>query len=417
MTREFKCLMYIVGCTSKGSSVDGVDTKCIDWAKVYQQANVQTVSFLLTHALRKNRELACPENLKKEQSAYMFETFVRENEKKSNVLNLLREMENNGIRSILLKGYVVADCYAVPECRPSTDVDILVSRSQEVRACAFLQKKGFSIYPRWTDGHHSVCYHPDYGTIEVHVELFDRIIQKVWFRNIELSRLSKRCFERIETKGGSYYTLEYTDNLLFLTLHAIKHFVIKGINLRMMLDIALFIRKYVDLIDFSRYWSTLEELNYDKLVGSFLWALINYCGFDDVEFPGIPDERREDVETLLADMEQGEYHNDELENNSFAVYTAYMQRKGTRLYHISLLMQKVCRAFRRIFPSRIVLMSYTPLVGTSAFFVPFGWLLHVLHGLHIIVDKSEEGNIKTINNRGSRIYKDRVDILKQFEIM
>ena len=55
------------------------------------------------------------------------------------VMQLLTQMETEELNVRLLKGYAVADCYQYPECRDSTDVDVLVSRDQESQIYAFLK--------------------------------------------------------------------------------------------------------------------------------------------------------------------------------------------------------------------------------------------------------------------------------------
>lgn len=69
MTREFKCLMYIVGCTSKGSTVGNTSIQGVDWKRLFQLATEQAVPFLLTYALRRRNDLGCPEELRSEWTA------------------------------------------------------------------------------------------------------------------------------------------------------------------------------------------------------------------------------------------------------------------------------------------------------------------------------------------------------------
>ena len=168
MTYEFKYLMHVAGCSARGVPVEDVATQNLDWEKLFQLSKEQAVPFLLTYVLRRRKDFGCPEELRRERSAQMFATLLETNDQRENVLRLLQELESAGFHPILLKGYVAADCYAVADCRISSDVDILVSEKQEARVCAFLKKKGFNISPRWTDGHHSICTHPDYGYLEIH---------------------------------------------------------------------------------------------------------------------------------------------------------------------------------------------------------------------------------------------------------
>lgn len=421
MTNEFKYLMHIAGCSARGVPVEAADVPGLDWAKMFRLAKEQAVPFLLTYLLRRRKDLSCPENLRCEQSAQMFATLLETNDQKKNVLHLLQELEKAGFRPILLKGYVAADCYAVADCRISSDVDILVPAKQEAKVCAFLKKKGFDVSPRWTDGHHSVCTHPDYGYLEIHAELFDRLVADVWFKDLQSNIFDLRNCVCIETNGGSYQTLGHTDNLLFMTLHMVKHFINGGISLRMMLDIGMFIARYGDKINFQQYWSVLRTLSYDEMVSSVIWVLVRYCGFEESAFPGLASENPDHIQSLLSDLEQGGWlgknYMDE-GRESHMVYSAYMQRKGAKNYSLSMARQRVSNGFRRVFPARVVLMKYIPEVAENSWLLPIAWCKHVLHGICVVTGKGAQRADNAKANREERkILRDRAALLKQLRMM
>ena len=54
----------------------------------------------------------------------------------------------------------------------------------------------------------------------------------------------------------------------------IKHFILSGLTLQMMLDVALYFKKYAEKIDAYRAWGTISSLHYDKLFNCILWAMI-----------------------------------------------------------------------------------------------------------------------------------------------
>lgn len=421
MTNEFKYLMHVVGSMATGGVIESADNRNLDWPRLFQLAKEQAVPFLLTYAVRRRKDLGCPEALRREWSAQMFATLLETSDQKENVLELLQEMETAGFRPVLLKGYVAADCYAVADCRISSDVDILIPESQEARVCAFLKKKGFNVAPRWTDGHHSICTHPEYGYLEIHAELFDRLVADVWFRDLDVKVLKLQNCVRLETNGGSYKTLGYTDNLLFMTLHMVKHFINGGISLRMMLDIALFAIKYSEQIDFMQYWDVLHALNYDVMVSSVFWALIRYSGFTATEFPNLPEENIEHVEMLLSDLEQGGWlgkNTPDESRESHAVYSAYMQHKGVDNYRLSILKQKISSGLRRVFPARVVLMKYLPAVAENALLIPIAWSKHVIHGTSIILGKDAYKNeSKKLDCSEHQVLRDRASMLKKMQMM
>ena len=421
MTNEFKYLMHVTGCSARGVPVADIASQNLDWEKLFQLAKEQAVPFLLTYVLRRRKDLGCPEALRRERSAQMFATLLEMNDQRESVLGLLQELESAGFHPILLKGYVAADCYAVADCRISSDVDILVPAKQEARICAFLKKKGFDVSPRWTDGHHSICTHPDYGYLEIHADLFDRLVADIWFKDLQSDIFDMKNCIRVATKGGSYRTLGYTDNLLFMTLHMVKHFINGGISLRMMLDIGMFICRHSDKIDFQQYWAVLHTLSYDEMVGSALWALIRYCGFEEDAFPGLPSEDQDHVQLLLSDLEQGGWlgkNNMDEGRESHMVYSAYMQRKGAKNYRLSMAKQRVSNGFRRVFPARVVLMKYLPAVAENAMLIPIAWSKHVIHGMSVIFGRSaDENEMRKLECTEHQVLRDRASMLKKMQMM
>ena len=421
MTNEFKYLMHLAGCAARGVPAEGADTQSLDWEKLFQLAKEQAVPFLFTYMLRRRKDSGCPEELMREWTARMFATIFETNGQRGNVLALLQELEAAGFQPVLLKGYAAADCYACADCRISSDVDILIPARQEARVCAFLKKKGFNILPRWTDGHHSICTHPDYGCLEIHAELFDRLVADVWFRDLKKDIFDMRSCVRIEANGGAYRTLGYTDNLLFMTLHMVKHFINGGISLRMLLDIGMFSSKYGAKIDFRQYWNVLQALSYDAMVSSAMWALVRYCGFDASAFPGLPCEGDGQVGMLLSDLEQGGWlgkNNIDEGHESRLVYSAYMQRKGEKNYCASIMRQRVSNALRRVFPARVVLMKYIPGAAENAGLVPAAWIGHVLHGLGVILSRnSKRVSAGKHADEEQKILRDRAFLLKQLRMM
>ena len=168
MTREFQQMLQLAAIGATGHSID-VDCTDIDWKKVIEVAKRQKVDCYLAYALKNNKNLPCPAEIRdpliKEARTLVFSNAMH----RSAIIQLLEEMEAAGIHAVLLKGYAICDCYALPVSRTSSDTDIWVDPKDEDRACDFMKKQGFTIEPRWKNGHHAVCYHPALGCVELHV--------------------------------------------------------------------------------------------------------------------------------------------------------------------------------------------------------------------------------------------------------
>lgn len=306
MTREFQQMLKLaaIGATGHAMDISGED---IDWQKVLDAAKRQKVEYLVAYALKCNPQLQCPGEIRdpllKEARTIVFSNAVH----KQAIFHLLEDMEAAGISAVLLKGYAIAGCYAIPECRMSGDADIWINPKDEDRACEFMKKQGFTVEPRWKNGHHAVCNHPMLGCVELHVILYDEIVEDVWFGKMDGSEFVVEPYLQINTEDGKYQTLSYTDHFIFLTLHMIKHFILSGLTVQMMLDVALYFKQHAAQIDSERVWITINILHYGKLFNCILWAMIRYCGFKQEDFAGICDEAPEQVEEILSDLEEGEW--------------------------------------------------------------------------------------------------------------
>ena len=296
--------MRLVGAAALGRRVTELPAD-LDWQKIEKLAGRQSVKTLVGYALRLSPGLACPQEIRARMIADMRRAAFSNNAWKTSVFDLLKEMNDAGIEALLLKGYAVADCYTAPDCRLSGDTDLLISPKDEKRACAFMRSKGFEVDPRWENGHHAVCKHPQIGCVELHVQLYDEIVEEVWFGRTDGSEFVKEEPMTIESADGSCRTLGYTDHFVFLVLHMIKHFIISGLTIQMMLDVALYFKKHADRIDIDRLWDTVSRFRYGKLLNCILWSMIRYCGFSAENFRGICGEAPSETEAVLDDLEAG----------------------------------------------------------------------------------------------------------------
>lgn len=298
---------------------------------------------------------------------------------KHSTLQLLAEMNAAGIPALLIKGYAVADCYAAPDCRMSGDTDLLIEPKNEKRACAFMKANGFAVEHRWTNGHHDVCHHPRLGCVELHVMLYDEIVEDVWFGRMDGREFVCEPPIEAETPDGCYRTLGYTDHMIFLMLHLIKHFILTGMSLRMMLDVALFFSRHAERIDSARFWKTMESLKYGTIAQSILWAMVCYCGIDQTSLPGLCGDCPESVEMILDDLESGGWLGEmDKKAREEGWYEYNRQRltksRGKARYWLYMILWKKDIYIKALFPSRETLAIRYPCVRKHAALIPFIWL-------------------------------------------
>lgn len=422
MTREFEYMLRLAAIGACGHPIP-MDCTEVEWNKVIAAAKTQKVECFLGYALKQNRALSCPPELREPLIRHSRSLMVSNALHKSAIIRLLQDMEAAGIHAVLLKGYAIADCYAIPECRTCADADIWVDPKDEDWACEFLKSQGFTVKPRWKNGHHAVCNHPMLGCVELHVILYDEFVEEIWFDQMDGSEFVTEPHMPVQTADGNYYTLGYTDHLIFLALHMIKHFILSGLTVQMMLDVALYYKKYADHIDTERLWNTVDSLRYGKLLQTILWAMILHCGFSQTDFPGICTDVPEQVTAILDDLEAGGWlgkhevrnreqgwftYNDQLIKNhqSASRHSRYMLRWKIDLY------------WNMMFPKREVLAAKYPSIRRMPFLIPFAWLHRLIfRGFRKVRNRSIPSYTVTDESKISEAGRGRVQLFRSLDMI
>lgn len=422
MTREFQQMLKLaaIGATGHALDMSGED---IDWQKVLDAAKRQKVEYLVAYALKRNPELPCPSEIRdpllKEARTIMFSNAVH----KRGIFQLLEDMEAAGIPAVLLKGYAIADCYALPESRMCGDADIWINPKDEDRACEFMKKQGFTVDPRWKNGHHAVCNHPMLGCVELHVILYDEIVEDVWFGKMDGSEFVIEPYLQIHSEDGKYQTLGYTDHFIFLALHMIKHFILSGLTVQMMLDVALYFKRHAAQIDSERVWNTINSLHYGKLFNCILWAMVQHCGFKQEDFNGICNEAPDQIGEILSDLEEGGWmgwQDKSAREEGWQEYNrqVLMESQNKLQYFLYMLRWKSDMYWKALFPRREVLVKQYPYAEKSALLIPLAWLHRlVFHGSKSVKNGTLTSYIVTDEKKVRPAGKARVQMFRKLEMM
>lgn len=372
----FIAFRQVASIAAAGARGETLTVQKVDWSSLMPLAAEQGVVPLVALTVLHAPELECPEALRE----YLMNALRTECStnllRRQRVLHLIGELKQAGIEAKILKGYAIAENYACPESRSSVDTDLLIDVQQEEAALRFLEARGFRITPRAATSHHSVCQHRKYGEIELHVSLYTEFVQEVWFQGMGTAELIREVPITIQTPDGSYTALGYTDHLIFIALHMVKHFILGGLTLRMMLDIALLFARNRERIDAARFWSTMERLHYAKLVNCVLWAMILYGGFQAADFPGCTAEAPEQIALMLGDLLQGGYMGVKETDARYASGMEYnrlvlLKSKSAAEYRLYMLRYKVRSAAKHMFPTGKMLREMYPHAGRHAAVLPF----------------------------------------------
>lgn len=422
ISKEFQYLLHLTASASCGFSPEPPSCD-LDWNRMAQLAREQSVEPLFACALKKAPEVPCPEELRNILIGKMFRSAMFDIRRRCLVVELLQEMEAEGIHVVVLKGFSVARYYVSPECRVSADTDLWVSPENEERACEFLRNKGFDIEFRWKNGHHAVCHHSEMGCVELHVILYDEIVEEIWFGNMDGREFIQEPHRLVQSQDGPYYCLGNTDNLIFLSLHMIKHFILSGMSVRMILDIALFLSKNAEEIDVDRFWNTMKQLRYERLMDAVLWAAVRFLGFDAAAFSGLSSEYTEETEKILVDLETGGwmgFNDKKAREDSWHEYNRQVMLRNMKpvQYKLYMLHWRLGGISGNLFPPRDRLLKKYPCLDNNAYLLPFVWVHRLaIKGYRAVFKSSLTQQIVDNEDNLTQIGKDRVAMFRELGML
>lgn len=187
------------------------------------------------------------------------------------LVRLCRILEREGIELLVFKGAALRAIYKNSDYRISSDEDLLVKDEDMQRAADILKKNGYEVI---SDKGEEIKLAG--RQINLLVELHSSFVgthSPEWDRIDRLLISQLNSADTVETGAGSIKTFSPTFGLLSLFVHLFKHFVIGGVGIRQIMDIAAYIEYYSEKIDFDTVFSLLGTVKAEK----FAKSVINIC--------------------------------------------------------------------------------------------------------------------------------------------
>lgn len=412
----------LIALASIGATGENQEVLVKEWDRIFKLAQEHNVLPLVATAILSMPTHKCPTyiydcilNITRNVSS---QNLIR----KQRIVRLFAEMQAIGIKAIILKGETVARYYAYPESRSAVDTDIWIPEEQEQAAYSFFAGKGFEITKRNRTSHHGICQHKRYGKIELHTKLYDDIVADVWFRGLKDEDLLCEEFENIQTEDGGYSSLGPTDQLLFMTLHMIKHFIDGGLTLGMMIDLALCYENNWNRIDDIRYWRIIGDLHYSRFVKTVYGIMTKYGGCKRLATDNWGECSEEQMVMLLRDLELGGYMGRIELQERYEAGMEYnrrliMQTRSRSQYVFYMIGWKLRSASKRMFLSCGEIRKQYPVVAKFVFLTPFAW---IYQAVSYPINKITGGVLKReirLNNTGlSVVAQRRIEMFEFFEM-
>lgn len=227
----------------------------VDWEKVYQLAEEQSVVGLVLVGIERLRNASLHLNINQELLLqWIGEVQLIEQQNKSIndfVAKLIERLRREDVYAILVKGQGIAQCYERPLWRASGDVDLLLSEQNYEKAKKVLSPIAVDVEREYkTFKHQGMTLDGGY-VVELHGTLHSRLSKRI---DKGIDKVQRDVFYggnvRSWLNGRTSVFLPSPDNdVIFVFTHILHHFYIEGIGLRQICDWCRLIWTYRDSLD------------------------------------------------------------------------------------------------------------------------------------------------------------------------
>ena len=321
------------------------------------------------------------------------------------LLNAILALRERGLEPLVMKGPICRSLYPKPLLRPSVDDDLLIPKDRGAAYHQAMLDLGLTPDDSKADpeGDYELSYHNLKGAlyVELHKCLFNPKDPAFQGFNQLFEGAQERAVP-VKLQDVDCRTLCPRDHLLFLILHAYKHFIHSGFGIRIVADICLFTRAHRETLDMEEIQAVCRSLRCDRFLTAVYQIGEKYLA---IPAPECYRTRREDLEPLLADVMESGIHGQDLDRLHSAPIT--LRTVGQRGHGKS---GGSLRA--TLFPSADRLKKTYPFLEKHPVLLPLAW------GKRFAAYLTDRRGSGTVSPSATlRIAKERIQLLGHYGIL
>ncbi len=324
-------------------------------------------------------------------------------------LEVYKKLVQADISALVVKGCVCRSVWPGGELRVSADEDIYVRKADFRKACALLQECGMVCDERTNaDTAFEIGWRMPNSTL--YIELHQQLFSPYSGATCDLQSFFDDAFDRareyeVERGAAKVWSMSPEDHLLYLILHAYKHFIRSGFGIRQVCDIGLWMKVYGNEIDHARLMSKLSEAR-ALYFAAAIFAIAKLDLGIALQLPPCWNEIGIDREPMLCDLlDAGIYGSSTMSRHHSAALTAeaVAASRGNR--------KKRGLLYRAFPPKRILARDY-PELNEHPAKLPLIWVKRLLKYKN--ETKADENNSMA---ESIRIARNREELLKHYRII
>lgn len=372
----------------------------VDWPAVFALAGQQKLLPILFEAVRKMPAAGENAALFAVTKQQVIGQVLNQTVRSAEFSDLYHKLRSAGLHPIVVKGQLCSRLYPLKDHRISADDDLYISDAEFMACHKQLLANGLTtdtpVDELATTDEVSYTKNGSPLYIELHRHLFDSAEDA----HDELNHFFTDI-NPVEMDG--FLAMPPHEHLLYLILHAYKHFVRSGIGLRQFCDIGLWARAYHVEIDWQRLHEQCESVHAATFAAAAFRIARDYLGIE-FDLPA-PWSDAVDAEPLLHDSLCGGVYgsNDltRLHSSTVTLNAVKASRTGAK-----------SSVLRTVFPKREYLERRYPYLKKRPYLLPVAWVQRIAHYAsekQSGTDNSASGSIK--------LGKERIELMKRYGIM
>ena len=377
-----------------------IPAESVDWPAVFALAGQQKLLPILFEAVRKMPAAGENAVLFAVTKQQVIGQVLNQTVRSAEFADLYRKLRAAGLYPIVVKGQLCSRLYPLKDHRISADDDLYIPDAEFMACHEQLLVNGLTTdTPADELSTADEVSYTKKGSplyIELHRHLFDSSEDT----HDELNHFFTDL-KPIEVDG--FLTMPPHEHLLYLLLHAYKHFVRSGIGLRQFCDIGLWARAYHGEIDWQRLHEQCESVH----AATFAAAAFRIARDDlGIEFDlPAPWGDAIDAEPLLHDtLGGGVYGSNDLtrlHSSTVTLNAVKASRTGEK-----------SSVLRTVFPKREYLEHRYPYLKKRPYLLPVAWVQRIAHYAgekQSGADSSASGSIK--------LARERIELMKMYNVI
>lgn len=366
----------------------------LDYQKLFDLASQHQISALIYNQIYNFDDFS--EDIKQRWKRDALKINAFQTRKTMKILQVYSQFLKQGLKVLIVKGLVCRSLYPQPDNRQSNDEDLYVQKGEYEAVKDILLKNNFTVISE--SGDVTTFIDPVSGlSIELHTALFS--LESKAYGNYQ--RYFDQAFDECivhSIDGVEVYSLEYTQHLLFLILHFVKHFFHGGIGIRQVVDIVMYSEAYGDKVDWDRLYDILKDLNIYVLIVNLFAMAHDKLEFDYTKIRVPEGIDKSDYQDLLKDiMDAGIFGQSSSERIHSATITLNTISDGKT------------SVLKSIFPSLKEMQGKYKYLNKYPVLLPFAYFSRIVN--------YKKNNSSKNSQRTIEVGKQRIELLKKYRVI